>query len=142
VIYKGLDDPRFAKLNLACRELLFRSLLYARDDGRCQLCGLSVDFFEIQVDHVVPRSQGGRTEWTNLQVAHPLCNQRKGAKILGPDGIPDENPVTVICMKGSRAYAKWMNDLHRATGIPKAHLARVAVEEWAERHKHPKPPEI
>src|SRR5262249_31921020 len=40
--------------------------IYARDCYKCQYCGKKASMHELTYDHVVPRSQGGRTEWTNI----------------------------------------------------------------------------
>ncbi len=53
--------------------------LFLRDEFRCQYCG-SED--EVTFDHVVPRSSGGRTEWTNVVACCPECNRKKGNKSL------------------------------------------------------------
>jgi hypothetical protein len=59
-----------------------------------------------------------------------------------PKPPEDANRETVIHMKGSAAYVEWLESIHRKTRIPKVQLFRMAMEEWAERNKHPKPPEI
>lgn len=41
------------------------------------------DPMSITLDHVIPRSQGGRSDWTNLVPAHALCNHKKGG-VLDP----------------------------------------------------------
>jgi 5-methylcytosine-specific restriction endonuclease McrA len=52
------------------------------DDGVCGICGEDVDPFDFQVDHVVPLSRGGENSYANTQVAHALCNQRKGPRLM------------------------------------------------------------
>jgi hypothetical protein len=42
--------------------------------ARCPCCKKR---FRLQIDHVDPRSNGGRTEYRNLQVLCPACHQRK-----------------------------------------------------------------
>ena len=54
--------------------------LYKRDDGVCGLCGLFVDPQNWHVDHITPLAKGGTHEYTNVQVSHPSCNHRKGAR--------------------------------------------------------------
>ena len=57
-----------------------RQNLYFRDRGTCQYCGVSFDFKELTYDHVVPRSRGGQTEWTNVVTCCGVCNLRKGGR--------------------------------------------------------------
>ena len=49
--------------------------------GKCTACGL---YFKpedtLQVDHIIPRSQGGRDEYTNWQLLHLQCHQLKTAQ--------------------------------------------------------------
>ncbi|RYY26125.1 MAG: HNH endonuclease [Sphingomonadales bacterium] len=45
--------------------------------GRCEACGVSSEIRALEVDHIVPRSQGGSNELTNLQALCSLCNQQK-----------------------------------------------------------------
>jgi 5-methylcytosine-specific restriction endonuclease McrA len=55
------------------RTTLSRRALFARDDYRCQYCGGFAD----SIDHIVPRSRGGRHEWENVAAACRPCNLRK-----------------------------------------------------------------
>src|SRR3972149_8268887 len=43
-----------------------RENLYVRDRGRCQYCGCPFGHKELTYDHILPRSKGGQTEWTNI----------------------------------------------------------------------------
>jgi ATP adenylyltransferase len=45
--------------------------------GRCQLCGVPTKERPIDVDHIIPRSRGGKTELTNLQALCSKCNRSK-----------------------------------------------------------------
>jgi diadenosine tetraphosphate (Ap4A) HIT family hydrolase len=49
-------------------------------DGRCALCGATKKERPLQVDHIKPRSKGGKTEYDNLQVLCSKCNLSKGNK--------------------------------------------------------------
>lgn len=48
-----------------------------RDHHTCQYCGEQPGWESITVDHVIPRSQGGATNWTNCVAACVRCNSRK-----------------------------------------------------------------
>lgn len=56
---------------------LSRRNIFARDDGICQYCGKHTSNHELSIDHVVPRSRGGKSTWTNLVLACTRCNARK-----------------------------------------------------------------
>lgn len=47
---------------------------------RCELCGVSGDERALEVDHIVPRRQGGPDDLTNLQALCFRCNAMKGAR--------------------------------------------------------------
>ena len=55
-----------------------RANIFERDDHTCQYCGRRLPARELTLDHVVPRSRGGRSTWRNLVVACFPCNDRKG----------------------------------------------------------------
>jgi endogenous inhibitor of DNA gyrase (YacG/DUF329 family) len=62
--------------------------IYERDRWICQLCGDPVDCVaEVPsplaptLDHIVPLARGGTHEPANVQLAHFLCNSRKGDRV-------------------------------------------------------------
>lgn len=57
-----------------------RILILARDNHQCQYCGVGLQEDNFHCDHIIPHSQGGDTNETNLVAACPTCNLRKGAK--------------------------------------------------------------
>ena len=61
--------------------MLTRQNIFKRDTHQCQYCGIADD---LTLDHVMPKSRGGRTSWDNLVTACKRCNSRKG------DFTPDE----------------------------------------------------
>ncbi len=56
-----------------------------RDHYACQYCGRRSD--RLTVDHVVPRSKGGGTTWTNVVAACLRCNLQKGDRTLAEAGM-------------------------------------------------------
>ena len=64
--------------------LLNRANLFRRDRGQCQYCGSTK---QLTIDHVIPRSKGGKTSWTNLVTACNRCNVFKGDKTLEQVGM-------------------------------------------------------
>lgn len=55
--------------------MLSRHNIFKRDGYKCVYCEATTD---LTLDHVIPRSRGGRTSWTNLVTACKRCNSRKG----------------------------------------------------------------
>jgi hypothetical protein len=50
------------------------------EDATCKLCNQQIQTIDdAEVDHIIPFSQGGRTEIENAQLAHRYCNRRKGS---------------------------------------------------------------
>jgi hypothetical protein len=63
------------------RDVLFTRLnVYARDQFTCQYCGRMRSIKELNYDHVVPRSVGGRTNWENIVTSCYSCNTKKGGR--------------------------------------------------------------
>lgn len=57
---------------------LSRRHVYMRDDYTCQYCRNRPGVKELNLDHVLPRSRGGRSTWENLVTSCKTCNLRKG----------------------------------------------------------------
>ncbi len=55
--------------------MLSRQNIFKRDGHQCVYCGLRND---LTLDHVIPKSRGGRTSWDNLVTACRRCNAKKG----------------------------------------------------------------
>ena len=56
-----------------------RSNVYCRDNYICQYCRQMFSYKELTIDHVIPKSKGGKTEWTNVVSACKKCNNNKGS---------------------------------------------------------------
>ena len=65
-----------------------RRNMYLRDMYQCQYCGEVFDQKDLTLDHVIPRSQGGKTTWENSTTACKSCNHKKGDKIQKPLRAP------------------------------------------------------
>ncbi len=57
-----------------------RRNLFARDESSCQYCGQKRETADLTYDHVVPRSQGGKTDWHNIVTCCVDCNRKKGGR--------------------------------------------------------------
>jgi ATP adenylyltransferase len=96
VAKKGLSiwDYRLLDNNPVSDVLRLRVL--QESNGRCALCGATKKDMPLHVDHIKPRSKGGKTEYENLQVLCARCNQAKSNKsdcdyrhALNPDDFPE-----------------------------------------------------
>lgn len=79
------------------RVIFSRRNLFRRDRNTCQYCGTRFPTEELSIDHVLPRSLGGESAWSNCVVACMACNARKGNRTLEAAGvtllrIPKEPP--------------------------------------------------
>lgn len=55
-----------------------RFSIYKRDGYRCRMCGISERFANLEVDHIIPISKGGKSTYDNLQTLCHRCNVQKG----------------------------------------------------------------
>lgn len=91
-----------------------RRNLFARDDYRCQYCGKAEPTHKLSLDHVVPRSHGGGTNWENIVCSCLKCNSRKGGrtpqqarmKLLTHPAKPRFNPLMTQSVDDPR-YESW-----------------------------------
>lgn len=98
-----------------------RRNIYARDGNRCQYCGKRFPTTELSLDHVHPRSLGGKTSWENIVCACLKCNIRKGGRnpeqagmhLITPPKKPKRNPVLSLKLADDR-YASWKSFLDNA----------------------------
>jgi len=64
-----------------------RRNLYRRDGFTCQYCGAQPGTELLSIDHVLPRSLGGRSTWENCVLACLDCNKRKANRTLAESGL-------------------------------------------------------
>ena len=60
------------------RRKITRRAVFARDGWECQYCGARTS---LTVDHVIPRSKGGNSDWENIVASCAPCNRRKGDRL-------------------------------------------------------------
>jgi 5-methylcytosine-specific restriction endonuclease McrA len=63
----------------AHRRKITRKAVLARDSWTCQYCGSTKP--GLTVDHVIPRSRGGKSVWENIVASCASCNRRKGNRL-------------------------------------------------------------
>lgn len=103
---------------------LSRSNILARDNFQCQYCARDLNTKEATLDHVVPRSQGGRTSWVNIVCCCSSCNRKKGGRtpvearmaLLKKPIRPDWLPVLNIKFHG-KVPLSWYYFLSQRGGV-------------------------
>jgi 5-methylcytosine-specific restriction endonuclease McrA len=83
---------RYVKIPYRGPVPLTRRAVFVRDGGRCVYCGNAAT----SIDHVVPRSRGGRHEWDNVVSACRRCNHVKADRTVSDLGWrlhPPKEPV-------------------------------------------------
>jgi 5-methylcytosine-specific restriction endonuclease McrA len=88
-VYKKNPEPfkdrariRKALKKRATVEFVSRQVVYARDKGRCYLCGKPVAYSKMHLDHEVPLSRGGAHSYANCRITCGPCNGAKADKFI------------------------------------------------------------
>jgi 5-methylcytosine-specific restriction endonuclease McrA len=98
-----------------------RRNIFARDKNRCQYCGKKQPTSELSLDHVIPRSAGGKAVWSNIVCSCTGCNAKKGGRTPQQAGMtlvqkpakPKHNPLVHIHL-GHERYQSWKQFLDNA----------------------------
>lgn len=72
------------------RKSLSRKNILLRDHNTCQYCGRVFNPSDLTLDHVIPKSRGGSSNWDNLVACCKKCNNKKGSH------MPDEAGMKLI----------------------------------------------
>ncbi len=89
--------------------------IFLRDKNSCQYCGRKFSRHELNIDHVIPRSQGGTSTWENVVCSCHECNRKKGGKtpeqakmkLIAPPRKPAWTPPLHISLKEFR-HKEWV----------------------------------
>ncbi|MDN5917381.1 MAG: HNH endonuclease [Pseudonocardia sp.] len=92
-----------------------RAGVLRRDGRRCAYCGRRAD----TIDHVIPRSRGGKHSWENCVAACRTCNSRKADRLVEEigwslrslPGPPSRSAggVLVLAVEPLPAWEPWLN---------------------------------
>jgi 5-methylcytosine-specific restriction endonuclease McrA len=90
--------------------------IFARDKNICQYCGQKFQRHDLNLDHVIPRSQGGFSTWENVVCSCHQCNRKKGGK------TPDQAKMKLIAPPRKPAWTPPLNlsiqELMRKEWVP------------------------
>jgi len=90
-----------------------RRAVLVRDAYTCQYCTKSFAHTKLTLDHVLPRSRGGKTTWENIVTACKSCNNKKGNKTPHEANMPllkkptQPRYIAIAFMTGLEARAVW-----------------------------------
>jgi 5-methylcytosine-specific restriction endonuclease McrA len=103
-------------VHLDRRPAFTRFNVFLRDGFCCQYCDRAFPSEDLTFDHIVPRSRGGRTMWTNVVTACQTCNLRKGNRQPGECGLRPRRrpfePTTYQLQQNGRSFPP--NFLHES----------------------------
>lgn len=94
-----------------------RHNVFARDRHICQYCGDIFSAKDLTLDHVLPKSKGGRTTWENIVTACKPCNHNKGNNLkIVPKKMPVKPDFYQIATSKSVVinikYEEWLTYLN------------------------------
>ena len=116
------------------KDKLWQAIL-ERDNHRCIYCGSTED---LQMDHIIPVSKGGRDTITNVAVACATCNHKKFNKTVEEVGftLPSyldpnmrESPDTIefgMCQYCSTPYCRIYIDIFPVLGYRLQKMAKTS----------------
>lgn len=120
IVLRGYDGVPTRRVAFSRRNI------YRRDRYTCQYCGRRRPSEDLSIDHVIPRSRGGRTSWTNCALACLRCNVRKGNRTVEEAGMrlrstpaePDWVPHVELTLGYRRqSWAKFISDRYWDTEL-------------------------
>lgn len=100
---------------------LSRRNLFKRDKNTCQYCGVKLSNQDATIDHVLPKSRGGKTTWKNCVIACVKCNNKKGNRKLDEVNMrlkkkPVEpsamTPIRIPIFKKKVSWSKFVSDAY------------------------------
>lgn len=102
------------------REATFsRKNIFQHYDYRCCYCGARLPPEKLNLDHVMPRSKGGKSDWSNVVPSCIPCNKKKGNRIPKEAGMklsilpsrPKPRPGAQALVNGNlrKAWQRFVN---------------------------------
>ncbi len=84
-----------------------RENVFIRDNYTCQYCGKKFPPSQLTYDHVIPKSRGGATDWTNIVTCCKRCNRIKGGRTPEEAGMKlIKQPRRPIMLPGMQVHRR------------------------------------
>jgi len=97
IVLSGYNKYPKPRLNFSRKSM---NRLYKQ---RCQYCGKRFTTDELTIDHVIPKSQGGKTTWENCVLCCVGCNSYKANR------TPHEARMKLLCGEPQKPTSKLFN---------------------------------
>ena len=98
---------------------LSKKNLYNRDNGICQYCCKKLTKATFTIDHILPKSRGGKNTWENMVSCCRNCNVKKknrtpseaNMKLLSVPGLPHKDFVLIKVYDGNhnKLWERWIS---------------------------------
>jgi 5-methylcytosine-specific restriction endonuclease McrA len=94
--------------------------VWSRDNGICQYTGKKLSKNEGNIDHIIPKSRGGKSDWHNCVLSHKKINSIKadktpeecGLKLIRKPSVPKQIP-TSFYIKNTFNIKEWEPFLYK-----------------------------
>ncbi len=88
-VSKSFPEPsivrlrNYVKVSYNRKIAITKKAIFIRDHNRCQYCGAIAE----NIDHVIPKSRGGKNSWDNVVAACRRCNAIKGSRLVSETNL-------------------------------------------------------
>jgi len=109
-VIRTIRRPRHRKVSIK----FSRANVLLRDANCCQYCGNEFEPAKLNYDHVLPRSRGGKTDWSNIVMSCYACNAKKG------DRTPTEAKMTLLSTPKKPTWLPVVNKRIDVKSVPES----------------------
>jgi 5-methylcytosine-specific restriction endonuclease McrA len=103
------------------RHVRFNRLnIFARDNNTCQYCGEKLPKSRLNIDHIIPRSRGGKSTWENVVCCCISCNRKKGGR------TPNEAKMRLIKNPQRPKYTPLLKNIQYKEWMPFLKIVDIA----------------
>lgn len=131
----GIKYPSIVKMRYYIRKnsvkmKFHRNGIFKRDHNKCQYCGIRPNINDLTMDHVMPKSRGGKSTWDNILTACLSCNNKKG------DRTPEEAGLKPLSVPKAPSNYLIIEYILAKPKHPDWKLYFSDIVEYVEQHDH------
>jgi len=116
------DDPTRKRIVIYNRRNVWR-----RDNGYCSYCCQKVKPDDCEIDHVIPKSRGGKSCFENSALCCTACNRRKADRTPKEAGMPLKR---MMRQRDGKLVAKVYDKPKRPRWTPAYNIKRAIPKSW------------